>query len=316
MLQELALAGAKRLENVVLKGSRLVENPVDRLKRRISDEMWDALFRKLDGPTIVDVAKDPKDHEENARPRIYIPATAHEQYEYYSNVRKQYPESRLELLLLPEYLNNEPWNVNAENGILAMSMDGQSSSLHPLEYVVPGHRFNEFYGWDSYFCALGLLAIGELDRAIDIFRHYTFEIEHYGSVLNGNRSYYIGRSHPPFLTDLLLRIYGLMPKDDAATGFLRHGILTAITEYRNVWMFPPRFDPVTGLSRYRPNQRGIPPEVEEGHYDWYLRPFADSEGMSVDKLVDAYNDRTLQHPELDTFFEHDRSIRESGHDNS
>lgn len=81
-------------------------------------------------------------------------------------------------------------------------------------------------------------------------------------------------------------------------------------------MRPPRIDHTTGLSRYRPNQRGVPPEVEVGHYDWILQGFADREGMTIDELGESYGNGTLQNAELDIFFEHDRSIRESGHDNS
>src|SRR5947209_5109609 len=35
----------------------------------------------------------------------------------------------------------------------------------PEPYVVPGGRFNEMYGWDSYFIVLGLLRDGERERA-------------------------------------------------------------------------------------------------------------------------------------------------------
>src|SRR4051794_39695280 len=33
------------------------------------------------------------------------------------------------------------------------------------KYVVPGGRFNEMYGWDSYFIILGLLSSGRIDLA-------------------------------------------------------------------------------------------------------------------------------------------------------
>jgi alpha,alpha-trehalase len=35
----------------------------------------------------------------------------------------------------------------------------------PNKYVVPGGRFNEMYGWDSYFILLGLLRDGRVDIA-------------------------------------------------------------------------------------------------------------------------------------------------------
>jgi len=33
------------------------------------------------------------------------------------------------------------------------------------KYVVPGGRFNEMYGWDSYFIVRGLLQDGKVDLA-------------------------------------------------------------------------------------------------------------------------------------------------------
>ena len=38
----------------------------------------------------------------------------------------------------------------------------------PHPYVVPGGRFNEMYGWDSYFIVRGLLQDGEIARARDM----------------------------------------------------------------------------------------------------------------------------------------------------
>ena len=54
------------------------------------------------------------------------------------------------------------------------------------------------YGWDSYFIILGLLREGKLG-----WRGHggelLLEIEHYGGILNANRTYYFTRSQPPFL---------------------------------------------------------------------------------------------------------------------
>ncbi len=61
----------------------------------------------------------------------------------------------------------------------------------PKPYVVPGGRFNEMYGWDSYFIQVGLLRDGELARAKDMTENFLYEVEHYGTVLNANRTYYL-----------------------------------------------------------------------------------------------------------------------------
>src|SRR5579864_2335026 len=66
------------------------------------------------------------------------------------------------------------------------------------KYVVPGGRFNEMYGWDSYFIIRGLLRSGRIELARGMVDNFFFEIEHYGAMLNANRTYYLTRSQPPF----------------------------------------------------------------------------------------------------------------------
>src|SRR5215831_16253317 len=78
---------------------------------------------------------------------------------------------------------------------------GRSSLFQlPHPYVVPGGRFRELYYWDSYFTMLGLEADGRHDAAVDMVKNFAFEIDCYGHVLNGNRSYYLSRSQPPFFS--------------------------------------------------------------------------------------------------------------------
>src|SRR6202051_922201 len=85
-----------------------------------------------------------------------------------------------------------------------------TNAIHPhgllyLEnkYVVPGGRFNEMYGWDSYFIILGLLRDGRTDLARGMVENFFFEIENYGALLNANRTYYLTRSQPPFLSSMI-----------------------------------------------------------------------------------------------------------------
>ncbi len=77
----------------------------------------------------------------------------------------------------------------------------------PHPYVVPGGQFNEMYGWDSYFILLGLEADHHVALAKDIVDNFLFEIEHYGGILNANRTYYLTRSQPPFLTSMIRAVY-------------------------------------------------------------------------------------------------------------
>lgn len=77
---------------------------------------------------------------------------------------------------------------------------GKWDSLLPLPkpYVVPGGRFREVYYWDSYFTMLGLAESGHWDKINDMVDNFAYEIDTYGHIPNGNRSYYLSRSQPPF----------------------------------------------------------------------------------------------------------------------
>lgn len=60
----------------------------------------------------------------------------------------------------------------------------------PNRYVVPGGRFNEMYGWDSYFIILGLVKDKRSELAQGMIENFFFEIENYGAILNANRTYF------------------------------------------------------------------------------------------------------------------------------
>lgn len=79
------------------------------------------------------------------------------------------------------------------------------SSLLPLpyRYIVPGGRFREIYYWDSYFTMMGLLESGHEDLASDMVRNFAYLIDQYGHIPNGNRSYYLSRSQPPFFAAMV-----------------------------------------------------------------------------------------------------------------
>ena len=87
------------------------------------------------------------------------------------------------------------------------------SSLLPLPYpyIVPGGRFTEIYYWDSYFTMLGLKESGETALIENMINNFAFLINTYGHIPNGNRSYYLSRSQPPFfslMVQLLASIKG------------------------------------------------------------------------------------------------------------
>jgi len=101
---------------------------------------------------------------------------------------------------------------------------------------------------------------------------------------------------------------------DENVAWLKRAIQAAIKEYHTVWMSEPRLDPKTGLSRFRPDGLGIPPETEASHFTHILEPFAEKHGISVLEFCEAYNEGSLKEPQLDEYFLHDRAVRESGHD--
>ncbi len=89
----------------------------------------------------------------------------------------------------------------------------RSGSLLPLPhpYIVPGGRFREIYYWDSYFTLLGLKESREYELMENMVDNFAYLINRYGHVPNGNRSYYLSRSQPPFffmMVELLATIKG------------------------------------------------------------------------------------------------------------
>ena len=127
-------------------------------------------------------------------------------------------------------------------------------------YVVPGGRFNEMYGWDSYFIIRGLLENGRIDLARGMVENFFFEIEHYGTVLNANRTYYLTRSQPPFLTSMILAVYEAQKsagREDRS--WLEKAYRYAEKDYQ-LWNREPHLAGSTGLSRYYDFGEGPAPE--------------------------------------------------------
>ena len=137
------------------------------------------------------------------------------------------------------------------------------------KYVVPGGRFNEMYGWDSYFIVRGLVEDKRIELARGMVENFFFEIEHYGAVLNANRTYYLTRSQPPFLTSMILSVYDAQKaagKEDRA--WLERAYGYATRDY-GLWAREPHLAGTTGLSRYYDFGNGPAPESikdETGHY--------------------------------------------------
>lgn len=251
---------------------------------------------------IVDAARDPKlDHVEGKPWPIYIsgkedPATVRRTVQQAISPEEY---SQIEIRVLPAEMD-----LIDEHGLLYL----------PHEYVVPGGRFNEMYGWDSYFIQLGLLRDGEMHLARSLVDQLVYEIEHYGTILNANRSYLLTRSQPPFFTQMILNLFHHTQDRE----WLR-GLLPSIENHYFYWTVPPHRNQTTGLSRYFAYGEGPAPEVisseqdEAGrtHYDRvcdYYRQFR-VDDYDVDLYYDRENDCLTE-----LFYRGDRTMRESGLD--
>ena len=212
------------------------------------------------------------------------------------------------------------------------------------KYVVPGGRFNEMYGWDSYFIIRGLLREGRLELARGMVENFFFEIEHYGAVLNANRTYYLTRSQPPFLSSMIVDVYEALQKSGKADpAWLARAYADLEKDYE-MWNRDPHRAGDTGLSRYYDFGEGPPPEAsqdENGIYRkvatyFFFHP-AQADGYIVENLPsarqavagDPYTQQVCEASSTvarepcekrrefklsSDFYKGDRSMRESGFD--
>jgi alpha,alpha-trehalase len=215
----------------------------------------------------------------------------------------------------------------------------------PNRYVVPGGRFNEMYGWDSYFIVRGLVRDNRIDLAHGMIENFFFEIEHYGSILNANRTYYLSRSQQPFLTSMILSVYNAEKekgKDDR--GWLERGYGYAVRDH-DMWLVPELQAGDTGLSRYFDFGEGPAPESlkdEKDHYrkvvEYFLNYPEQSGGRFEERQPGENKElglgtiyalrlcdmpRTMERPHCEElrqlalsrdFYKGDRAMRESGFD--
>ena len=212
------------------------------------------------------------------------------------------------------------------------------------KYVVPGGRFNEMYGWDSYFIIRGLLQSGRIELARDMVDNFFFEIEHYGAMLNANRTYYLTRSQPPFVSSMFVDVYQAMKKNGSAdVPWLQRAYADLEKDYE-MWTHDPHLAGQTGLSRYYDFGEGPPAEAvqdESGFYrkvatyfflhpkeaDDYVVPIAKA-GVQKPSAGAAYTlqvcdaAHTMARAECEgkeftlsaDYYKGDRSMRESGFD--
>ena len=219
----------------------------------------------------------------------------------------------------------------------------------PERYVVPGGRFNEMYGWDSYFIIRGLLQAGRVELARDMVENFFFEVEHYGAMLNANRTYYLTRSQPPFMSSMVVDVYSAMQKDrsqkdgNADHAWLERAYSDLAKDYE-MWTHEPHLAGQTGLSRYYDFGTGPPQEAEQDEAGIYRnvaeyfffhpaldRGYVVESGAGNNEAVAGRTysmqvcdlSMTMAHPDCNEakqfklsadYYKGDRSMRESGFD--
>ena len=265
-------------------------------------KMWSVLTRS--NRILASAAADPKFKPlPNGRWPVYVPAKENARQIEQGLRQEMAPADfeKIEIRKLPEDLA-----AIKEQGLLYL----------PRPYVVPGGRFNEMYGWDSYFIQLGLLRDNDVALAKDMADNFLYEIRNYGKILNANRTYYLTRSQPPFLTQMLLGVY----QRNKDRKWLADAV-PAIESYYRFWTSEPHITPGTGLSRYYDLGDGPAPES--------LSAERDAQGLThYDRVEEYYRTRQVNAYEVgefydrkrniltDLFYKGDRSMRESGFDPS
>lgn len=277
-----------------------------------------ALDTKVPGPTVVYVPEDDAAGLAIWR-QFAAELTAEEAREVWRTEVRQPAQRDLGLEIRPLALpltHDEAVRMSKEGGFLPLAHEpGADGKERYLPYYVPGGRFNEVYGWDTDFIAMGLLEDGQLEDVRCLVIHHLVEIETYGRVLNANRAYYLTRGQPPLFLHLV-HAYAerLTPEERTAQRtFLERCVRAGAKEYEEVWNAAPHRTE-NGLARYVDTRKHFPPETEEGHFNAVVEPYADRLSISPEQYLASFNEGKVQNAELEQFVEHDGAVRESGHD--
>ncbi len=188
-----------------------------------------------------------------------------------------------------------------------LSVDHHGLLYLPKPYITPGGRFNEMYGWDSFFIFLGLIEEGKTEMADHLIDNQLYQIEHYGHVLNSNRTYHLSRSHPPFISQMVLRRSEHDPQK-------LERAYPLIEKYYRFWTTGKRCVPEHHLCRYYDDAKGPAIEVISSEID--------HTGMNhFDRIERLILSGTLIVPiEIyrsgltEAYYLDDRAMRESGFD--
>ncbi len=219
------------------------------------DKAWGQLTRSMaDCDTVMD--KRVPEHS-----IVYLPAD----YPEPASLKELQTKCKVAVKNLPEKITRI--------GSFDMSkLQGQGVLYLPNPYVVPGGFLNEMYGWDSYFIMVGLLRAGRFDMARGMVENFFFEIDNYGGILNANRTYFLTRSQPPFLSSMVMAIYDAEPNATAKRAWLEKAY-PYIQRDHEMWTTGAKLAGNTGLSRYYDYGDGPVPEIADMHDSYYRDVF-------------------------------------------
>jgi alpha,alpha-trehalase len=236
-------------------------------------ESWGTLSRSMsDCDSLVDT-------KVTTTPILYLPA----EMEVPPEVVSMQQHCKVDVEHLPRkitHMGDVPVSSISRPGLLYL----------PNRYVVPGGRFNEMYGWDSFFIILGLVDSNSTELAHGMVENFFFEIENYGAILNANRTYYFTRSQPPLLSSMIQTVYNSESHNNPqmAKLWLERAYGFAERDY-SLWTHEPHLAGNTGLARYMDIGAGPVPEMADDnqYYPDVIRWLMSHPDVKTNYLLDA-----------------------------
>lgn len=167
----------------------------------IREFYWEGLTRRFDEQGVVKILSDEKTRSFDGFTYVYVPASDSLAPLFFSSLFEKNTRLKLRVVPLPEQIDASfVRRLHGRHGLLSLEIrKTEDGDLRGTPFVMPGGRFNEMYGWDSYFITLGLLEEDKLELAKCMVDNLLYQIQPYGRILNANRTYYLTRSQAPFL---------------------------------------------------------------------------------------------------------------------
>ncbi len=139
----------------------------------------------------------------------------------------------------------------------------------PYPYIVPGGRFREIFYWDTYFTMLGLAVSNHWEVIENMVKNFAYVIHTIGYIPNGNRTYFISRSQPPYFALMVELLAGkkgelvyqaYLPALEKEYAFWMDGA-EQLSKENYTYRRTVRMEDGTVLNRYWDDQDTIRPEA-------------------------------------------------------